>query len=189
MKALTLYQPWATLVAIGAKKIETRSWGTSYRGPLAIHAGKNKRYVDMKGKDYICDVEPFYRVLESLAREKGHLWEFGNLPLGKVIATCDLVSVKQIDGYDWVSGQVGWTKGQQLFEASEQERFFGDHRVGRYMWFLANIKMLAEPIQAEGAQRLWDWNCPHLWKDGYYGDKCEICGEMIPFGHGPWMAK
>ncbi len=40
MKALTLTQPWATLVAIGAKCIETRSWRTSYRGPLAIHAAK-----------------------------------------------------------------------------------------------------------------------------------------------------
>jgi hypothetical protein len=40
MKALTLTQPWATLVAIGAKTIETRSWPTSYRGPLAIHAAK-----------------------------------------------------------------------------------------------------------------------------------------------------
>ncbi len=38
MKALTVMQPWATLVALGAKRIETRSWSTSYRGPLAIHA-------------------------------------------------------------------------------------------------------------------------------------------------------
>jgi hypothetical protein len=40
MKAITLHQPWATLVAIEQKKIETRSWPTSYRGPLAIHAAK-----------------------------------------------------------------------------------------------------------------------------------------------------
>lgn len=40
MKGLSLTQPWATLVAIGAKRIETRIWATSYRGPLAIHAAK-----------------------------------------------------------------------------------------------------------------------------------------------------
>ena len=40
MKALTLYQPYASLIAVGAKTIETRSWGTSYRGGLLIHAGK-----------------------------------------------------------------------------------------------------------------------------------------------------
>ena len=39
-KALTIAQPWATLVAIGAKQIETRSWQTNYRGDIAIHAGK-----------------------------------------------------------------------------------------------------------------------------------------------------
>lgn len=38
VKTLTLLQPWASLVACGAKKIETRSWATKYRGPLAIHA-------------------------------------------------------------------------------------------------------------------------------------------------------
>lgn len=42
MKALTLYEPWASLIKLGRKTIETRSWGTSYRGPLAIHAGEKK---------------------------------------------------------------------------------------------------------------------------------------------------
>lgn len=41
MKALTLWQPWASLVALGVKTIETRSWSTSHRGPLAIHASKH----------------------------------------------------------------------------------------------------------------------------------------------------
>lgn len=40
MRAITLTQPWSSLVARGQKKIETRSWQTSYRGPLAIHAAK-----------------------------------------------------------------------------------------------------------------------------------------------------
>ncbi len=42
MKALSLLQPWATLVVIGVKQIETRSWSTAYRGPLLIHASKGK---------------------------------------------------------------------------------------------------------------------------------------------------
>ena len=40
MKALSLTQPWASLVADGRKTTETRSWLTHYRGPLAIHATK-----------------------------------------------------------------------------------------------------------------------------------------------------
>lgn len=51
-RALTLHQPWAQLVALGVKTIETRSWSTSYRGPLAIHAGKNTEYDGWKVGDY-----------------------------------------------------------------------------------------------------------------------------------------
>lgn len=40
MRAISLLQPWATLVALGAKRRETRSWPTRYRGPIAIHASK-----------------------------------------------------------------------------------------------------------------------------------------------------
>ena len=40
MKTLSLIQPWAQLIVIGAKKFETRSWTTTYRGPLLIHAAK-----------------------------------------------------------------------------------------------------------------------------------------------------
>ena len=39
MKTLTLKQPWATVIASGIKHYEFRSWKTSYRGPLLIHAG------------------------------------------------------------------------------------------------------------------------------------------------------
>lgn len=40
MRALTLWEPWATAIAFELKQFETRSWGTKYRGTLAIHAGK-----------------------------------------------------------------------------------------------------------------------------------------------------
>ncbi len=48
MKALTLQQPWATLIAEGHKRVENRTWQTAYRGPLAIHAGLK---VDPAGLD------------------------------------------------------------------------------------------------------------------------------------------
>lgn len=40
MKALSLKQPWANLIALGWKTIETRTWRTNYRGPLLICASK-----------------------------------------------------------------------------------------------------------------------------------------------------
>lgn len=46
MKALTIKEPWATLIIEGYKKYEFRSWKTNYRGKILIHAGltldKNK---------------------------------------------------------------------------------------------------------------------------------------------------
>jgi hypothetical protein len=57
MKALSLWQPHATLVAIGAKPYETRSWETSYRGPLAIYATVNFP----KQARLLCGQEPFLR--------------------------------------------------------------------------------------------------------------------------------
>lgn len=40
MKVLTIKQPWATLIILGYKRFEFRSWQTTYRGELLIHAGK-----------------------------------------------------------------------------------------------------------------------------------------------------
>lgn len=40
MKVLSVIEPWATLIKEGKKKIETRSWKTSYRGELYLHASK-----------------------------------------------------------------------------------------------------------------------------------------------------
>ena len=73
MKALSLLQPWASLVAVGAKKIETRSWRTNYRGPLAIHASRGWT---MESQD-LCDRFRFN--LETA------------LPFGAIIATADLI--------------------------------------------------------------------------------------------------
>lgn len=61
MKAITLWQPWASLIACGAKTIETRSWGTPYRGPLAIHASKRMNQEL---------IEEWYRCQQVLQREK-----------------------------------------------------------------------------------------------------------------------
>lgn len=45
MKAITICQPYAHLIAIGEKRVENRTWPTRYRGPLAIHAGKSRDWL------------------------------------------------------------------------------------------------------------------------------------------------
>ena len=43
MKALSIKQPWASMIASGEKTIETRTWPTDYRGPLLIVSTKEPR--------------------------------------------------------------------------------------------------------------------------------------------------
>lgn len=77
MKILTLWQPWATLIALGVKTHETRSWSTPYRGPLAIHAAK--RPMDKMGKD--------------LVRELVGGRHIYSMTYGAIVATAELVAV------------------------------------------------------------------------------------------------
>jgi hypothetical protein len=40
MKAITIKNPWAHLIAAGIKDVENRTWPTKFRGPVLIHAAK-----------------------------------------------------------------------------------------------------------------------------------------------------
>ena len=128
MKALSLLQPWASLIATGAKKIETRSWSTKYRGPLAIHASRSNK------NNLLRYLEPFLTWLKGI----------GLLPLGAIVATCDLVDCIKMT--------------PELIESIKSpELDFGVYAVGRYAWILENIKPLEKPIPASGALSLWNW--------------------------------
>lgn len=98
MKALTVHQPWASLIALGHKRIETRSWSTSYRGPLAIHAAAYGRSVTRWGIDGTRTPIGSFVV----RREGPVLWLVPPscapvlLPLGSVVATATLIDVVPI---------------------------------------------------------------------------------------------
>lgn len=82
IKAVSLWQPWASLVACGVKLHETRHWTTNYRGPLAICAA---RVVDTVGApEALCQ-----RVL-------GQDW-VNTVPTGAVVAIVNLTGVKAAD--------------------------------------------------------------------------------------------
>ena len=105
MRALTLHQPWATLVAVGAKTIETRGWSSAYRGPLVIHAAKKP----LREKLVLGDFEAWPADLPGrphpnhpdgrpcrLYCNRGNwrtLASWWPLPLGAVVATCTLADV------------------------------------------------------------------------------------------------
>ncbi len=159
MKAVTLTQPWATLVAIGAKRIETRSWGTCYRGPLAIHAAKGfPKWARAFTVDPVCYEAVRYHGAKT-DRDQRPADLLAAYPLGVVLATCRLVDCVQVRemGYGADSLPVGILGKYTEMLVGSHEREFGDFTVGRYAWILADVKPLPEPIQARGSLGLWEW--------------------------------
>ena len=164
MKVLTLTQPWATLAAIGAKKIETRSWMTNYRGALAIHAAKGLEPVGGKrGLVEQCARKYFLPALDAIMPE--HLQGIlspgsiaDHLPLGAIVAVCNLVDCKIIGVPPSGIPEILHEDNMSFVPILGQERAFGDYSPGRYAWLLADVRALPEPIPAKGALGLWEWD-------------------------------
>ena len=161
MKALTLTQPWATLIALGQKRIETRSWATSYRGPLAIHAAAGYGKGGMRGHKAICAQEAFSAVLTpalkdwwSARRDLADVAAHPFMPMGAIVAVCKLVDCRPTDPLP----SLAYRCGEQRWWLTEQEDAFGDYSPGRYAWLLSDIRALPEPIPAKGALSLWEWD-------------------------------
>lgn len=166
MKALTIWQPWASLIACGAKQYETRSWATKYRGPIAIHAAaKDPNKLPLLGK------EAFERIVREEIRA-GRCPTWCSMPTGKVIATAELVNVWHIVYH--VGENVEEVRKAPIIAESmtedkhapdfydhivptKKEMALGDWTPGRYAWELANVKILPEPIPIKGKQGLWNF--------------------------------
>jgi hypothetical protein len=132
MKALTLWQPWASLIAWGEKQYETRSWKTDYRGPLAIHASL-RLTIEQKT---VC-----WRAEFRTAFLRHGCLHPVELPLGKVLCVVDLVEIVRTE----------------MAEVSEKERAFGDYAPGRFAWKLENVRPFEPQLPAQGHQGLWEW--------------------------------
>ncbi len=159
MKALTVWQPWATLWAYRVKLLETRPWATAYRGPIAIHASMLNPFKAINSVPNGTVVE-----MRKALKEVGVLsqsTDFRVLPLGCVIATAELVgcwkidSIQELSSAPWETGY--WDDQWRWYDVSEREIMFGDWTPGRYAWEIKNVNLLDKPIPAKGQQGLWNW--------------------------------
>ena len=146
--AITLWQPWASLVAVGAKTSETRSWRppASLVGEgLAIHAAARP--------PRLSECPP------------GVSWPWTQgLPLGAVVATATLVDAFEVDTFTMVGGQC-WKGGCGISSdpagyISREVRVdgLGHYAFGRWVRMLADVVALDEPIPARGRQGIWYWS-------------------------------
>lgn len=128
MKALTICQPYASLICNGQKRIENRSWPTNYRGPLLIHAGKNKDWLKTWN-----------------VRRDGQLPH--PLPMGAVVGLAKLVACYHLPSIR-----------QNKIQLPQQHSWIPHHRhtEGPALWVLEDVQRLREPIPWNGKQGLWD---------------------------------
>ncbi len=150
---LSLLQPWASLWVAGAKLIETRSWGTSYRGRIAVHASKAFKQDEMR----LCQEEPFATALTKLGVAK-----FRDIPTGKVLGIVKLIDCIEMGTVEFPLNK---TTNKRL---TPDEVAFGGYSPGRFAWITDPIarQRLPEPIPARGQLGLR--HCP--------GDICARLG-------------
>lgn len=134
MKTLTLKQPWATLIADGFKVIEIRTWGTEYRGPLAIHAGKGE------------DINGLLAALAVLKPEERGAFERRVVAdKGRIIAESRLVAVEPYVRFDDFAR-----------DGSKHLNHEDNYEQGLFGWFLENVMRLVEPVNVRGQLGLWE---------------------------------
>lgn len=128
MKALSLIQPWASLMAHRLKRVETRAWSTRYTGLVAIHASAGQpRYA----RDFEREIRAETESLPAV------------LPRGAVIAVVQLLGTMRTE-------EVVRTE-----HVSGTELMYGDYSPGRWAWFTKPVLTLREPIPCKGALGLW----------------------------------
>ncbi len=129
MKVLSLTEPYATLIKLGKKKIETRSFKTNYRGELYIHASSTKIPKEWKNN-----------------KELMSLVDGNDLSFGLIICKCNLVDCVYMD-----------EEFLDRIKKDKLEFICGDYRLGRYAWILKDIEVLDKPIFAKGKLGIWNY--------------------------------
>jgi hypothetical protein len=165
MKAITLYNPHATLMAIGAKMIETRPKKWKHTGLVAIHAGLSSKWL------HLCREEPFKSVLAAAGYHSDT-----QLPFGAVIAVGNVIDCVRTESMvrKGGDGRGGYENGHAKLYPKEEA--FGDYSPGRFGYIFNEIRKLKEPIPYKGHQGYWD--LPTEWCDG-----CDGTGLMEGWNH------
>lgn len=146
MKVISLWQPWATLVVTGHKKIETRGWNTKYRGPLLIHAASRK----IRAGEF----EP--ELLDYIPKEIMEV--YSELPYGAIIGAVNLRATSILcppykDEFNLTRG-IYFQKWGASF--TEKELALGNYSPGRYGWLMSDAIAFDHPIKCKGHQGFWN---------------------------------
>jgi len=167
MKAISLWQPWAQAMAVGAKRVETRDWpcvagGQLFRGWMAICASKRTNYPKEEGGGHLSEtlIEILEQSPESVAlfesaglvkvdeKRENFFADWCFFPTGKIVA-------------------VGWMQQchrTEDFNPTELEAMWGGYGPDRFAWQYTEMWRLNEPLPVRGLQKLFDVQLPSNWQ-------------------------
>jgi hypothetical protein len=135
MKAISLIQPYATLIVLGYKRLETRSWQTKHRGNLAVHASKPA------WARQVCETDPH---IKAILQRHGMSFDGPAMVRGAILGTVTVRDMHPINE-------------RLIANLSPQEIACGDYSMpGRFAWDLFGAVPLAEPITCRGALSVWE---------------------------------
>jgi activating signal cointegrator 1 len=140
MKVLSMKQPWASLFVLREAKYETRTWRTTYRGPLGIHTSKQ---IDKTA----CS----HPAIQALLGKHGYTVD--TLPTGLIIATCELINCLVV-----TDNHSTWAVLENGSTVSENPYYLGDFNVGNYAWEVKHMQQLEQPIPAKGHLGIWEYD-------------------------------
>ncbi len=145
MKALSIKQPWASLIAHGIKDIENRTWATKYRGTIYIHVSGKKQFNIQLTDDQTKLAIPALKTAFD-----------GTMPFGAIIGTVDIVDCVINHGSIWAertpSCSPHYPNGLPAHMGKGREDAI-------YNWVLANPVLFDEPIlNVKGKLSLWEFD-------------------------------
>jgi len=182
-KVLPLYEPYATLVVHGIKKIETRPSATSWvykkdiygnvvSGNYLIYSAKKWASVQERicYSDYFADALLKLGIIEK--KSTGLRLNKGMFNFGNIIGAVNVIECKKIHITDgplklnphYFNG-LDENNKVSITYIHEPELSFGDYRGGRYAWLLQNARILEKPIPYKAQQGYYQ---------NYHGDVSQL---------------
>lgn len=129
MKALSIIQPWASLIAVGIKDIENRTWRTNYRGEFLIHASAKRLPAG-----WTALTSEQYAAATRLVNPYGKENDVNQLPVSAIIGKARLVDCVLNHPSVWAEK-------------------------GVWNWVLADVQLFSTPIlNVKGRLGFWEFD-------------------------------
>jgi activating signal cointegrator 1 len=175
MKAISLWQPWASLIACGAKPYETRHWAPPAEligHRIAIHAAKkvgpeNREFAQdlmygQHGDDGFALAEKLSGTMKGIPDDLMGIFGMAAMPVGCVVCTATLDAAFQLGEKAEGTARPAAEVVRRIVSRPMPDCFtvryddFGDYAPGRWAWLLRDVRVLLPTGSTIGRQGFFD---------------------------------